>query len=97
MKQPRWTTRAVTETSADHERDARMGPPEQRAQNAVVVRTSRFVGTLGPDHGWKRSVTPYVQLTLSLPSDRLDLQAKLTEELKAFADRFIAENGLEPR
>ena len=95
MNQPRWTTRPGAPT--DQERDARMGPPEGRAQNAALVRTSRFSGTLGPDHGWKGYETPYVQLTLSLPSDRLDLQAKLTEELKAFADRFIAENGLEPR
>lgn len=81
----------------EYERDARMGSPKSGAQNAVMVRCSTYLSTLGPDHDWERSEYPYVQLTLALPEGREDLQAKLAEEMKTLADRFIAENGLEPR
>lgn len=51
----------------EHERDARMGPPEMRAQNAVVVRESFFSGTLGSAFDWKGYESPYAELTISLP------------------------------
>lgn len=86
-----------SDIAVEHHRDARMGSPLSRAQNAVTIRCSKFYGTLGPPYNWKSNDYPYVQLTHALPEGREDLQTKLAEELKAFVDRFIAENDLEPK
>ena len=92
-----WTRRVTGPKSYDQERDGVMGPPKNRARNSVLVRTSHFHGTLGPDGGWEQYETPYASLTISLPSGRDDLRDKLTEELKEFANRFLANNGLDPK
>lgn len=77
-------------------RDARMGPPENLAQNAVTVKASEFRGTLGPAFNWKPTRTPCVQLTMALPDDGSTLQDELVTAMQAFADKFIADHNLEP-
>lgn len=81
----------------DQERDCLNGPPNHpRARNGATIRTSFFSGTSGPPE-WESRSTPYVQLTVRLPTDRPELHAKLTDALKAFTDQFIADNGLDPK
>ena len=92
-----WTRTETPPGVVEYERSARSGDPRCGVQNTVQIRCSAFRGTLGPTHQWEPTHTPYVQLTMALPAGREDLQAKLTEALKVFADRFIAENDLDPR
>jgi hypothetical protein len=77
-------------------RAARMGPPENTSQNAVTVTKSELRGTLGPAHDWKSLRIPFVELHMQLPEDGSDLSEKLVVAMQEFADKFIAENGLEP-